>query len=245
MKNVNVRRSFRLITLLVVTTCAVMTTSAAFASVGDILIIYADTGGAPTQLQTALLAQPGVTSVVLFDGNAATPTLAQLTPYETVVPFSNDVFSNDAALGDVLADYVDAGGVVVQFGFAHYGPSQAYGINGRWLTGNYNPYTYSTALVLAVPFTLGAFNAADPMMAGVTALASNFQNVVTLAPGAVQAAAASNGNSLAAHRLVGVRTTYAVTAYIGSAAAWSGDFARVIVNAVATTPVLLQDFHVE
>jgi hypothetical protein len=183
MKNVNVRRSFRLFMLLLVTTCAVMTASAAFASVGDILIIYADTAGGPTQLQTALLAQPGVTSVVLFDGNAGTPTLAQLTPYETVVPFSNDVFSNATALGDVLADYVDAGGVVVQFGFAHYGPGQAYGVNGRWVTGNYNPYTYSTALVLAVPFTLGAFNPADPLMAGVTALGSNYQNVVTLARG--------------------------------------------------------------
>jgi hypothetical protein len=245
MKSVNMRRSFRLWTLLLVTICAVMTASAASASVGDILIIYADNTGLPTQLQTALLAQPGVTSVVLFDGIAGTPTLAQLAPYETVVPFSNSAFNNATGMGDVLADYVDAGGVVVQFGFANYGPGQPYGLNGRWVTGNYNPYNYSTNLVLNTPFTLGTFNPADPMMVGVTALNSNFQNVVTLAPGAIQAAAASNGNSLAAHRAVGVRTTYAVTAYIGFSAAWGGDFARIIVNAVATTPVSLQDFRIE
>jgi len=241
----NARRFGRLSTLLLMTISAVMTTSTASASVGDILIVYADTDGLPTTLQTALLAQAGVTSVDMFDATVSTPTLAQLLPYETVVPFSNSPFVNDAALGDNLADYVDAGGVVVQFGFASYGPGQPYGINGRWLTGNYNPYNYSTNLVLNAPFTLGTFNPADPLMQGVTALASNYQNAVTLAPGATEAAAASNGNSLAAHRGVGVRTTYAVTAYIGFAAAWSGDFARLIVNAVATTPVSLQGFTVE
>jgi hypothetical protein len=223
---------------------AVLIAPAAFASTGDILIVFADSSGPPSQLQTALLAQAGVTSVDLFDALNGTPTLAQLTPYETVVPFSNSGFQNATALGDNLADYVDAGGVVVQFGFAHYGPNQPFGINGRWVTGNYNPCNYSTNLVFT-PFTLGTFNPADPLMAGVTALNSDFQNVVTLAAGATQVALASNGNLLVAKRMVGVRTTYAVTAYIGVVATWSGDFARLIVNAVATVPVSLQDFSIE
>jgi hypothetical protein len=214
--------------------------------VGDILIVYADASGPPTSLQTSLQAQAGVTAVDLFDAAAGTPTLAQLMPYETVVPFSNAAFQSAATLGDNLADYVDAGGVVVQLGFAHYGPNQGYGINGRWVTGSYNPFTYSTVLVSGVPFTLGPFNAGDPLMQGVAQLASNFQNVVTPAPGATQVAAASNGNSLVARRVVGVRTTYGVTAYIGTVATWNGDFARLIVNATATVvPVSLQGFQVE
>ena len=46
-------------------------------------------------------------------------------------------------LGNNLADYVDGGGIVVQHGFSHLGPGEPYGINGRWVSGNYNPYDYS------------------------------------------------------------------------------------------------------
>jgi hypothetical protein len=195
----------------------------------DVLIVYADTNP-PTQLQTAIQAEPGVTSVDLFDARVNTPTLAQLLPYELVVTFSNSPYGNNTLLGDNLASYYDGGGVVVQMGFSFYS-SGTYGVGGRWLSDGYSPYNYSTTLVLNVPFTLGTYNAGHPLMAGVTALGSNFQNVVTLATGATQVAAASNGNSLIAVRPVGSSNTVGITAYIGATATWSGDFARVIVNA--------------
>jgi N-acetylneuraminic acid mutarotase len=197
-----------------------------------VLIVYADNSGPPSTLQSQILAEPGVVAVDLFDGNSGTPTLAQLQAYNIVVPFSNTQFLDGVALGNNLADYVDAGGIVVQYGFSHYGPGQPFGVNGRWLTGNYNPYTYSTNLVVGVAFTLGAFNAAHPLMAGVTTLNSNFQNVVAPAGGATQVAAASNGNSLIAFRPVsGGHTTIGVTAYVGTTAVQNGDWGRVIVNA--------------
>jgi subtilisin-like proprotein convertase family protein len=194
-----------------------------------VLLVYAD-GNPPTALQTQLLAEPGVVAVDLFNGGSGTPTLGQLQQYEIVAPFSNVAFADAATLGNNLADYVDGGGVVVQLGFSHYGPSHPLGINGRWVTGNYNPYNYSTATV-STAFTLGAYNAGHPLMAGVTALASDYQNVVTLAAGATQVAAASNGNSLIAYRPVGGRTTVGVTAYIGASSTQSGQWARVIANA--------------
>jgi hypothetical protein len=195
-----------------------------------VLIVYADSGGAPAVLQSEILAEPGVAAVDLFDAVAGTLTLGQLQQYQIVVPFSNSPFLDAAALGNNLADYVDGGGVVAQAGFSFYGPNQPYGVNGRWVTGNYNPYNYSTALV-ATAFTLGAYNAGHPLMAGVTAMASNFQNNVTLAAGATQVAAASNGNSLIAFRPVGVHTTVGITGYLGSQSIQSGDWGRVIVNA--------------
>jgi hypothetical protein len=147
------------------------------------------------------------------------------------VPFSNSPFLDGVTLGNNLADYVDGGGIVVQYGFSHYGPGQPYGVNGRWVSGNYNPYNYSTNLI-ATAFTLGAFNAGHPLMIGVTTLNSNYQNVVTLAAGATEVAAASNGNSLVAYRPVsGGHTTVGVTAYVGAAATQSGHWGRVIVNA--------------
>ncbi len=196
-----------------------------------VLIAYADSQGTPADLQSQILAESGVISADLFDAAAGTPTLAQLQSYEIVVPFSNTPFLDGDTLGNNLADYVDAGGIVAQLGFSHYGPGQPYGINGRWLTGNYNPYDYSANLGFTA-FTLGTFNAAHPLMAGVTTLNSNFQNIVAPAAGATEVAAASDGSSLVAYCPVsGGHTTVGITAYVGAAATESGHWGRVIVNA--------------
>ena len=53
-------------------------------------------------------------AVDIFDAGIGTPTLAQLIQYESLFVFSNDTFFDRDALGDVLADYVDAGGGVVE-----------------------------------------------------------------------------------------------------------------------------------
>ena len=78
------------------------------------LIAYTDSA-APTQLQSEILAEPGVTAVDLFDAQAGTPTLGQLQQYQIVVPYSNFPFLDADTLGNNLADYVDGGGVVVHW----------------------------------------------------------------------------------------------------------------------------------
>ena len=197
----------------------------------QVLIVYADSEGLPTQLQSEILAEPGVTACDLFDATVGTPTLAQLQQYNIVVPFSNSPFLDGDTLGNNLADYVDGGGIVVQHGFSHLGPGEPYGVNGRWLSGNYNPYDYSENFALNA-FTLGTFNAGHPLMAGVTSLNSDFQNVVTPNVAATEVAATSLGTSLVAFRPVsGGHTTVGVTAYVGFAATQSGDWGKVIVNA--------------
>ena len=49
-----------------------------------------------------------------------TPTLATLQQYSAVLVYSNCAFNNSAALGDVLADYVDGGGHVVVATFSFW-----------------------------------------------------------------------------------------------------------------------------
>src|SRR5262245_32781686 len=196
-----------------------------------VLIVYSDSEGVPSQLQSEIQAEPNVISVDLFDALSGTPTLAQLQQYQIVVPFSNSAFLDPDTLGNNVADYVDGGGIVVQYGFSHYGPGQGFGLNGRWFSGNYNPYDYSTNLQFAA-FTLGTHNPGHPLMAGVTTLNSDFQNVVTPAAGATEVAQNSLGQSLVAYRPVsGGHTTVGVTAYVGAAATQSGDWGKVIVNA--------------
>ena len=194
-----------------------------------VLIVYADPKP-PTQLQSEIQAEPNVVAVDLFDGSVGIPTLGQLQQYEIVVPFGDTMFLDADTLGNNLADYVDGGGIVVQYGFAHAGPGDPAGINGRWLTDGYNPYDYSENLETN-PFSLGAFNAGHPLMVGVATLNSDFANVVTPNAAATEVAQNSLGESLVAYRPVDTHTTVGVTAYVGTAAIQSGDWGKVIVNA--------------
>jgi hypothetical protein len=195
----------------------------------QVLIVFAD-AGPPTQFQTEIQAEPGVTAVDLFDASNATPTLDQLQQYDIVVPFSDTAFFDADALGNNLADYVDGGGIVVQYGFSHAGPVDPAGINGRWLTDGYNPYDYSEDLEVN-SFSLGDFNAGHPLMAGVGTLNSNFANLVTPNPAATEVAQNNLGESLVAFRPVGTQTTIGVTAYVGTVATESGGWGKVVVNA--------------
>src|SRR5207245_8746931 len=102
-----------------------------------VLIAYADIGGPPTTLRNQILAEPGVTAVDLFDAFSGTPTLAQLQQYNIVVAFSNNVYSDATAMGNVLADYADTGGIVVGLNFDWFGPP--FGLAGRWIPGGYTP----------------------------------------------------------------------------------------------------------
>ncbi len=104
-----------------------------------VLIVYADPKP-PTQLQSEIQAEPNVVAVDVFDASVATPTLGQLQQYDIVVPFGDTMFIDSRTLGSNLADYVDGGGIVVQYGFSHAGPGDPAGINGRWLRDGYNPY---------------------------------------------------------------------------------------------------------
>ena len=51
-------------------------------------------------------------------GSDPTPTLATLQQYSAVLVWANHCFNNPTALGNVLADYIDGGGVVVVSVFA-------------------------------------------------------------------------------------------------------------------------------
>lgn len=121
---------------------------------------------------------------------------------------------------------------MVQLGFSFFGPGSPSGINGRWASGGYSPYTYATTLALNVVNTLGTHDNTNPLMQGVGTLRSNFHNIVTPSAGATQVAAWNNGDSLIAYKLIpGGHITFGITAYLGPSATWMGDFARVIANA--------------
>jgi hypothetical protein len=110
-----------------------------------------------------LLAYGDLGSVDYFDARYATPSLGQLEAYDVVVTWSNYNYSNATAMGDVLADYIDDGGRVINLMFA-LDPN--WGLHGRFINEGYTAMTgsgtnYSTGC-------LGTYDADHPIMEGIT-----------------------------------------------------------------------------
>src|SRR5215470_13179436 len=144
-----------------------------------VLIAYADGNGLPTKIQNEIQAEPGVTAVDLFDAFSGTPTLQQLQQYNIVFAFSNSGWNDAVAMGNVLADYQDGGGVVVvgTFAWDNRGP---WLLGGRWVTFGYSPF-YSTNITDFISTTANITQPRHPLMQGVSSLSAFLRNGVTLA----------------------------------------------------------------
>jgi hypothetical protein len=191
----------------------------------EILIVKADGGNNPFELEAALQAQPDVSNVVVFDNNNFTPLLSLLDDYDVVIPYSNTDYASATNLGNVLANYVDGGGVVVPLAFD--GTTNVNrSLGGRWITDEYRPWLPGATVDFGNR-TLGAYDVTHPIFQGVTSLSAWYRiSDLTPAPGATLLASWDTGAPLVAvkGRVVGVN------ARLGSEE-WSGDFAKLIVNA--------------
>lgn len=127
----------------------------------SILILHTAWYGADTQGQ---LAATGLfSSVDLWNAAASgsgTPTLAQLLPYDAVLvsPDYSEVFADNVALGNILADYVDNGGGVVccSLAISTFSPPA-----GRWAPG-YQVITPGANPLYLSQQTLDVNSIADP-----------------------------------------------------------------------------------
>ncbi|MBI4265125.1 MAG: prealbumin-like fold domain-containing protein [Acidobacteria bacterium] len=109
--------------------------SARDAAAQKILLLYADTLARAQDVQSKLVGTGDFAAVDLFNVSSATPSLSALAGYQAVLVWSNLAFANPDALGNVLADYSDQGGGVVQstFGFR----IGSFGLGGRWDDPNF------------------------------------------------------------------------------------------------------------
>jgi hypothetical protein len=211
------------ILLIAVLGLALGTTSASAAPGAYRILIAQGNCEPPTKLQAQLRAFPDVAAVDIFNACEATPTLAQLAPYDMVVSMDNSGYLDPVAFGDVLADYVDSGGFVFQYA---YDSEDSLAPQGRFAAQGYPPFIPGDNPNNTV--TLGEFDASSPLMQGVTALEAEDNTEPTLAPGATLVAKWSDGRDLLAYK----GRVVSASAYVGDEGAWSGDFARLTMNAV-------------
>ena len=74
----------------------------------------------------------------VYDASSITPTLVELQAYDAVLVYSDTGFADGTGLGNVLADYSDAGGGVVVAVFAY-----SISLGGRLVTDGYLPMTFA------------------------------------------------------------------------------------------------------
>ncbi|MGC8764149.1 MAG: hypothetical protein ACP5VN_11075 [Acidobacteriota bacterium] len=189
----------------------------------QVLLAMADDGGGEP-LRSELLSYPDVGTVDVFDTRSATPTLSQLQPYNVVVVWTNYLPTNPAGLGDVLADYVDAGGRVI---LAVFSCDSYWGISGRLMTGGYSPLLLGS--VGYGTHTLGTYDAGHPIMAGVISASDYYYTSTIPEPGATLVASWSDGQPFVATK----GCVVAVNSYPGTYYRYAGDVPLVFHNAVS------------
>ena len=115
----------------------------------------------PANTRTRLLASRRFSGVsVLPTLELSTPSVASLLPFGVVFSASNPNFLDAVAVGNNFADYVDAGGSVVQAVFSVTGNANFANSRprGRWITGGYDITPEgSTGSSISSAASLGAF----------------------------------------------------------------------------------------
>lgn len=148
-------------------------------------------------LRSALLAFPDMNRVDVFDAAAAVPTSATVADYNAVVVMSEFPFADSVATGNVLADYVDAGGCVVEavetFATNGFGAE----LGGRFAAEGYGPFVPGELTYNLYPY-LGAHDPRHPIMQGVSVLQGDFIVDVQLRTGAEWVANWYDGTPLVA-----------------------------------------------
>jgi hypothetical protein len=144
-------------------------------------------------LPTALTGQPGVSVVDTFDSSLATPSEATLASYDLIAGTGDSNYDDQTLYGNRLANYIDAGGALVQFAYDNWNSALAHP-TGRFESGGYPPFIPGpndndlTSLgTILVPNS--------PLLAGVPSFTTNDNVTDALAPGATLLALWADGRN--------------------------------------------------
>jgi hypothetical protein len=165
---------------------------------------------------------PDLDAVDVMDGSSRVPSLAELSPYQSVIVVTSSAFGDPVGIGDVLADYVDAGGGVV-LTLASF--ISGFEVRGRFLTGGYSPFNLGTGPIGSSQ--LGSFDASHPIMAGVTTASGDVLGAIQLAGGAELVASWMNGQPMVATK----GRVAAVNVFVAFSGYWAGDIPLILHNA--------------
>ncbi len=176
-----------------------------------------------TQIQAILQAYPDINQVDYFNARLATPLLAELQDYDTVIVIAGFTFADPAATGDVLADYIDTGGTVIQTVPTFYGVG--WKLQGRFVTQNYSPFIGTGDWFAWAD--LGTFDTGHPIMYGVTSAGDGLRQMITLDTDATLVASWTDDEFIATKGSVVALNTFLADGYN-----WTGDVGLIVHNSI-------------
>jgi hypothetical protein len=186
-----------------------MTLVAGDAAAQRVALVAADTIRSVQDVKAKLQSE-GLIDVTVIDVTSGstsppppTPTLSQLLQYDVVFTWSNYGYVDSVALGNVLADYADQGGGVVQ-GVFSFNTSATMRPDGRWRSQAYGAFT-TGSFASSFALTLAPVLPDHPILAGVTSFGggtASYHHSGVLMQGCGELIAQwSNGQPLVAARL--------------------------------------------
>jgi subtilisin family serine protease len=158
-----------------------------------------------------------------FDAYVNVPTLEDLLPYDVVLVIHAGVYADPTVVGDVLADYVDAGGSVIMT-LATF--IEGYAMEGRFAAQHYSPFDLGTGPEGSA--LLGSFDADHPIMAEASIALGEVLGNTTVAPGAHWVADWNNGFPFIATSRGG--QIVAMNVFFGDGQYWDGDIPLILHN---------------
>ena len=198
----------------------------------EVLVLTPDVGsggGDVSGLVTALTSCSDVNVTVWDPDTNGEPSVADLLTYQVVV-VGNDILWNNmdkAIVGNNLADYVDAGGKVIEGLYIQ--SFDTWGFAGRYMTGGYSPFTPAT-LDNWNPDTMNIVDPTHPVVLGVSSIGDNWghQN-----PGLAGSAHLVANWTTSGYRYVAVNdNVVALNQLLHHQADWTGDVPLLLCNAI-------------
>lgn len=191
----------------------------------DVLILAS--GDDPTVLRSGLQAFPDIGAVDYVNVSTVVPALGDLVAYDAVILMTNAPVAGSATTGNVLADYVDGGGAVIE-AVASFATGGGWELSGRFVSDGYSTFTHGAASFSS--HTLGSYDSAHPIMQGITTFSDTLVAEVALASGAELVASWSNGRPVVATKNDNV---VGVNVFGFDDGTWSGDVPLLFHNAVS------------
>ena len=156
--------------------------TASQAAPGSLRILITTNLAYSSEFSAALAAKPGVSRVDTFGTNTGTPSPATLATYDVVAGLGDSTYQNPSLWGNRLADFIDAGGVFIQFAYDNWDQIGAHP-TGRFESGGYGPFIpgpddalFTSLGTILVP--------GSPLLAGVPSFTTDDNTTPTVAAGA-------------------------------------------------------------
>jgi cysteine-rich repeat protein len=164
-----------------------------------------------------------------LDAETITPTLADLQAYDCVYTWVINGYMDHAAFGDVLADFVDAGGNVVLGAFATY--TMGFSLGGRIMTDTYSPVSSPTGNnhLSSAPY---AGDGVTFLHAQVTAYACQYRDFLALQGAGVVDGTYTDAEIAHAYR-PDFKVIYSNGVGDADGSGCTGDWPRLVANACA------------